>query len=56
MLSGTETFEILPPHLKQILAPLAEGHTNGAIADELSLAMHTVEQYVSEIKLATGCR
>lgn len=56
MLSGNETFESLPPHLTQVLAPLAEGKTNGEIADDLSLALHIVEQYVSEIKLVTGCR
>lgn len=56
MLSGPETFESLPPHLARILAPLAEGKTNAEIAAELSLAAHTVEQYVSEIKLATECR
>ena len=56
MLSGNETFESLPAHLTQVLEPLAEGKPNGEIADELSLAVHTVEQYVSEIKLVTGCR
>lgn len=56
MVSETETFENLPPRLRQLLAPLAEGKTNPEIAAELSLTVHTVEQYVSEIKLASGCR
>ena len=56
MCIGTGPFADLPPRLRLLLAPLAEGRTNAAIADYLSLSLHTVEQYVSDIKLAIECR
>lgn len=46
----------LPDHLKKVVALLASGMTNAEIAEELVLALHTVEGYMSEIKLHAGAR
>jgi DNA-binding NarL/FixJ family response regulator len=39
----------LPRRLVNVLHLVAEGKRNRAIADELGLAEHTVENYVSEL-------
>ncbi|MBI2765091.1 MAG: helix-turn-helix transcriptional regulator [Chloroflexi bacterium] len=51
-----EGFLRLSPHLTRLLGPVAEGKSNHEIAAELWLAPHTVECYVSEILLTTGCQ
>ena len=39
----------IPARLVPVLRLVAQGKRNRAIADELSLAEHTVENYVSEL-------
>ena len=39
----------IPARLVPVLRLVAEGKRNKAIADDLSLAEHTVENYVSEL-------
>ncbi|MFN0096437.1 MAG: LuxR C-terminal-related transcriptional regulator [Dehalococcoidia bacterium] len=39
----------LPQHLQATLSALLAGKRNREIADELCLALHTVENYVSEL-------
>lgn len=56
MPTEAEGFEELPGHLKKMVALLADGMTNMEIAAELVLALHTVEGYVSEMKLHVGAR
>lgn len=56
MSAGPIAFEELPGHLKMVVPLLAEGMTNGEIAEALVLQLHTVEGYVSEIKLHAGAR
>jgi DNA-binding CsgD family transcriptional regulator len=41
---------------REVAALVAEGLTNAAIADQLSLAEDTVKKYVSRTLAATGCR
>lgn len=47
--------ERLPPRLARLVPLMLDGRSNGGIADVLCLALHTVENYVSEILLATAC-
>ena len=46
----------LPRDLKDVVTLLADGATNADIATALVLALHTVEGYVSAIKLHAGAR
>ena len=39
----------IPQHLTKVLELVCEGRRNRAIAEELGLAEHTVENYVSEL-------
>ena len=39
----------IPQHLVKVLNLVAQGRRNKAIAADLSLAEHTVENYVSEL-------
>jgi len=47
--------EQLPPRLRRLLAPIAAGESNLEIARGTGLALHTVENYVSEILEAANC-
>ncbi len=44
----------LPKHLAEVGRMLAEGKTNHNIAQELVVALHTAEKYVSELKQLMG--
>jgi DNA-binding NarL/FixJ family response regulator len=55
MPTGAEAYERLPKHLNDIVPFIAEGKSNQEIAAAASLALHTVENYVSEIISRTGC-
>jgi len=46
----------IPPHLGRLVPLLADGLTNAEIAATLSLAHHTIEGYVAELKLRVGAR
>ena len=56
MPTGAEAYERLPGHLKAIVPFIAEGKSNHEIAAAASLALHTVENYVSEIMQTTECK
>lgn len=45
----------LTPRERQILRLLGEGQSNGAIAAELFVSLHTVKTHVSRILAKTGC-
>lgn len=45
----------VPPRLRRLLAPIAAGESNPGIAEGTGLAIHTVENYISEILEWTGC-
>jgi len=46
--------DVLTDREREVLALLAEGRSNGAIADELSLSTKTVDAYVSQIFIKLG--
>lgn len=48
--------ESVPHRLTPLLPLVAEGYSNHEIAEELSLAPHTVENYVSELMEMCCCR
>ena len=48
-------FDLLPPRLAALLVLIGEGRSNQQIATHACLALHTVENYVSEILERTGC-
>lgn len=55
MVIDSVRFQSLAPRLAKILPSLAEGHSNPEIACEMSLAVHTVEVYISEIAEVLQC-
>jgi hypothetical protein len=46
----------MPRHLRQVAVMLADGKTNEAMAEALSLAVHTIENAVWELKKEFGAR
>lgn len=46
----------VPPRLRRLIPLLAAGKTNEEIADELVLAPHSVENYVSDLMHLLGAR
>ncbi len=48
-------FDGLPSHLQRLVPVIGRGLTNAEIADEMGLAKHTVENYVSEIMCSIDC-
>jgi len=48
-------FSGLAPRYAKLLPLLAEGRSNRQMADELTLAVHTVETYVSELMELMDC-
>lgn len=46
----------LPPHLRRILAPLAEGRSVREISTYLGLSVHTVRSYLRKLYAAMGTR
>jgi pimeloyl-ACP methyl ester carboxylesterase/DNA-binding CsgD family transcriptional regulator len=46
----------LPPRQMQVLRLIAEGKTNGEIADELVISLRTVERHVAELYARLGVR
>jgi DNA-binding CsgD family transcriptional regulator len=46
----------LPPRQLQVLRLIAEGKTNGEIADELVISLRTVERHVAELYAKIGAR
>jgi pimeloyl-ACP methyl ester carboxylesterase/DNA-binding CsgD family transcriptional regulator len=46
----------LPPRQAQVLRLIAEGKTNGEIADELVISLRTVERHVAELYARIGVR
>jgi pimeloyl-ACP methyl ester carboxylesterase/DNA-binding CsgD family transcriptional regulator len=46
----------LPPRQLQVLRLIAEGKTNGEIADELVISLRTVERHVGELYAKIGAR
>jgi len=46
----------IPPRLRRLMPLLAAGRSNEEIADELALAPHSVENYVSDLMHLLGAR
>jgi DNA-binding NarL/FixJ family response regulator len=46
----------LPPRQAQVLWLIAEGKTNGEIADALVISLRTVERHVAELYAKIGVR
>lgn len=53
--TGCPLTECIAARLQPLLRPLSEGLSNQEIAEELSLALHTVENYVSELLSEFDC-
>jgi DNA-binding NarL/FixJ family response regulator len=53
---GERRLEDLSPKLRQLVPLLGRGADNLEIASELNLAIHSVENYVSELKQEWGAR
>ncbi|MGI8925047.1 MAG: response regulator transcription factor [Tepidiformaceae bacterium] len=56
MATPSDTFRKLPRRLLPVLSLVVRGRRNKEIADELTLGLHTVENYVSELLLILDCR
>ena len=46
----------VPPRLRLLLPLMAEGATNEQMAEEFGYALHTIENYVHDLKDMLGCR
>lgn len=47
--------DCLPQHLQRLREPLSQGLSNQELAAELFLTLHTVENYVSELRSHCDC-
>ena len=52
--AGWQPLDELTPREVEVLAQLAEGRSNAAIAEHLSLSQHSVEKHINGIFLKLG--
>jgi DNA-binding NarL/FixJ family response regulator len=52
---GFQDLEYLPRRLRRLLPLIADGADNQQLAAAFTLAVTTIEQYISDIYAATGC-
>jgi len=53
--NGCPLTECVAARLRPLLKPISSGQSNQEIAEELCLAVHTVENYVSQLISEFGC-